>query len=109
MTNEGDAIEVNCLGTNPPQGVDIVDFNDNAWSYLEWQGGAKVVEVSLNAQQTLHHYMAFTFAKHFKRDCRIYRFPTTPLSRRCDVPPHRGPCAEPVRKTIFDRHFQLFW
>ena len=81
MTNEGDAIEVYCLGTNPPQGGDIVDFKDNAWSYLEWQGGGKVVEVSLNAQQTLHHYMALTFAKHFKRNCRIYRFPTTPLSR----------------------------
>ncbi|MDB3892061.1 patatin-like phospholipase family protein [Alphaproteobacteria bacterium] len=80
MTNEGDAIEVYCLGTIPPQGGDIVDFNDNAWSYLEWQGGGKVVEVSLNAQQTLHHHMALTFAKHFKRDCRIYRFPTSPSS-----------------------------
>jgi predicted acylesterase/phospholipase RssA len=80
MTEEGDVIEIFCLGTNPPQGGDVVSLKDNAWSYGEWQFGGKVVEVSLNAQQSLHHHMALTFAKHLKRDCRIYRFPSTPLS-----------------------------
>lgn len=80
MTDEGDTIEIFCLGTNPPQGGEVVDLKDNAWSYCQWVFGAKVVELSLNAQQLMHHHMALTFAKHFKRDCRIYRFPSTPLS-----------------------------
>ena len=80
MTNKKGKIEIFCLGTNPPQGGDIVNSKDNAWSYCKWQFGGKVVDVSLNAQQLLHDHMARTFAKHFKQDCKIYRFPSTPLS-----------------------------
>ena len=80
MTNKEDRIEIFCLGTNPPQGGDIINSKDNAWSYCKWQFGGKVVDVSLNAQQLLHDHMACTFAEHFKQDCEIYRFPSTPLS-----------------------------
>ena len=79
MTNDGDSIEIFCLGTNPPQGGEVIEFDKNCWSYIEWGMASKVVEVSLNAQQLLHHDMALAFSKHFKRDCKIIRFPSTPL------------------------------
>lgn len=80
MNKDKRPIEIYCLGTNPLSGSDTISNERNDWSYLQWRMGAKVVEVTLNAQQNLLDRIAKTMAKHLCVKCSIIRFPSEPLA-----------------------------
>lgn len=80
LTDENQEIEIYCLSSNSPNNGDVILENQNYWSYKEWKFGSKVVDVALNAQNSLHIEMAKLFVKHLKRQVHIVEFPTTHFS-----------------------------
>ena len=80
MNKDKRPIEIYCLGTNPPNGGDTISNGRNNWSYLKWGMGAKVVKVTLRAQQNLFDHIAKTIAKHLSIECSIIRFPSETLA-----------------------------
>ncbi len=80
MNQDKRPIEIYCLGTNPPDGSDRLSNGRNDWSYCEWRKGAKVVDMTLNAQQNLFDHMAKTIAKHLRVKCSIIRFSSKALA-----------------------------
>lgn len=76
MTNEGDRIEIFCLGTcPPPSGNQIASESEIHRGYAEWRIGADVANVAIAAQQYAYDNMAVMIGRHVGRDVHIIRFP----------------------------------
>lgn len=82
MTNQGDAIDIFCLGTCPPPSGEQIGPGDVNRGFKEWRFGANVAAVGISAQQYAYDNMARMIGKHTGRRIGLYRFP------HGDVPGH---------------------
>ena len=75
ITKEGGRIEIFSMGTCERPHGDVFGVNDMYSGLKEWKFGAKVVEISLDAQEGACENMARILSQHIKRDCIIVPFP----------------------------------
>lgn len=68
-------IEVYCLGScGEPKG-EVIGKNDTALGFPEWKFGAKVVELSIAAQENAFGKIVDLLLPHFKRKIEVVKFP----------------------------------
>ena len=76
MTQDGDTIEIFCLGTCPPPSGDQIAADEVDRGLKEWRFGGDVPGVAISAQQFAYDHMARMLAPFLKRKISIVRFPT---------------------------------
>ena len=80
MAQEGQSVEIYCLGTcKRPEG-ETISPADRHRSFKQWRFGAAAASLSIDAQEFTYPHMARMLAKHVKNDVSIVRFPSEPVS-----------------------------
>ncbi len=80
MAQEGQPIEIYCLGTcKRPEG-ETIPQQDRHRSFKQWDFGAGAASLSIDAQEFTYPHMARMLAKHVKSEVSIIRFPSEPVS-----------------------------
>lgn len=76
LTQNGDAIEIFCLGTCPPPSGDVIANEEETHrGFAEWKMGSIAAGVGISAQQYAYDNMAMMIGRHVDRKVRIIRFP----------------------------------
>jgi hypothetical protein len=92
LEEQGDTdspIEVYCLGScGEPKG-EIIGKEDTAMGFVEWKFGAKVVDLSIAAQENTFGKIIELLLPHFKRKVEVIKFPAgeipTDLTKYLDL------------------------
>lgn len=79
MTEDGDEIEIFCLGTCPAPAGENINKSDVDRGLLKWRFGASAANLSVDVQQYQYDRMAGMLSKHIRRKCTIIRFPSDPV------------------------------
>jgi hypothetical protein len=80
MAQEGQPIEIYCLGTcKRPEGESILP-DDRHRGLWEWKFGGYAASLSIDAQEIAYSHMVRMLAKHLKNEVKVIRFPSEPVS-----------------------------
>ena len=75
LAEEGQEIQIFCLGTCPPPAGEHVSAASLDRGLLEWRFGGEIVNVGLDAQAYAFRHMARFLCNHVNRNCQIVYFP----------------------------------
>lgn len=76
-------IEIISIGTCPPPSGQVVAGNEADRGIMDWKVGIKIVETSIDAQASGHHFMATILANKLTglgKQCTVIRLPQSPPS-----------------------------
>ncbi len=79
MTDDGEEIEIFCLGScGKPEG-DIINKEDVCRGLAEWKFGGEAAKISIAAQEYAFDMVAKMLIPHLKRKVKIIRFPANKI------------------------------
>jgi hypothetical protein len=75
MTEQGDRIEVFCMGTCPRPSGEYVEKHNIHRGLLEWKFGGGAATLAIDSQEFAYDNIARMLVPHLNRDCHVMRFP----------------------------------